>query len=180
MISGPSGSGKSTITASVLEQTAARFSVSMTTRSPRAGEVNGESYHFVTQEEFEEKIANDGLLEWAEVFGNYYGTPSGPVQQAIDAGETMILEIDIQGGLQVATHRPDATFVLITPPSLDELKRRLAGRGTEDAATVDRRFSKAQHELNTARESGVYTREVVNDNLDHAIEQVTRIIEEQS
>lgn len=176
VITGPSGVGKSTITRQVIERSAARLSVSATTRRPRAGEVDGRDYWFVMPERFEEMAQGGELLEWAEVFGNRYGTPAKPVKQALEQGHTVVLEIDVQGGLQVAAHMPDATFVLIVPPSDEVLARRLTGRGSEDESTLKRRLGAAKDELRMARASGVYRCEVVNDNLEDAIRRVLEIV----
>ncbi len=171
VVSGPSGVGKSTVDREVIARSQGQviYSVSATTRQPREGEVDGRDYHFVSREAFEAMIDNDELLEHADVFGNYYGTPAAPVQQAIANGKTVLLEIDVQGGLAVATRCPDATFALIVPPSDEELESRLRGRGTEDQATVQKRLNKAKWELATARESGAYPNEIVNDDLEEAI-----------
>jgi len=180
VISGPSGVGKSSIVREVLARTGAVFSVSATTRRPRPGETDGREYHFVDRPTFEAMIARGELLEWAEVFGDYYGTPAGPVREAIDAGRTVILEIDIQGGLQVHEKHPQAVFVLILPPSEAELRRRLAGRGTEPNGSLQQRLAKAAEEIRTARDSGVYTHLVVNDDLERAIQEVVEIVTRES
>ncbi|MFW6133701.1 MAG: guanylate kinase [Planctomycetota bacterium] len=176
VITGPSGVGKSTITRAVRRRTGAGFSVSVTTRPPREGEVDGRDYRFIDDETFQRMIHNGELLEWAEVFGERYGTPAEPVRRAIARGETVILEIDVQGGLQVAEKMSAATFVLIVPPSDDELARRLGARASEDAAAAQRRLAKARKEMDTARSSGVYNHVVVNDDLDRAIDEVARIV----
>jgi guanylate kinase len=178
VVSGPSGVGKSTIDQRALAATDAEYSCSATTRAPRPGEVDGRDYRFVDRTTFETMIADGELLEWAEVFGNYYGTPAGPVEQALRQGRKILLEIDVQGGVQVHEKMPGATFVLIVPPSLDALRQRLTGRGTEDDATAQARLDKAEAELDVARSSGVYTREVVNDDLDEAVSELIAIIEE--
>jgi len=180
VISGPSGVGKSSIVREVLARTGAVFGVSATTRRPRPGEVDGREYHFVDRQTFEQMIARGELLEWAEVFGDYYGTPAKQVREAIDAGKTVILEIDIQGGLQVHEKYPDATFVLILPPSEAELSRRLASRGTEATRALQQRLAKAAEEIRTARDSGVYTHLVVNDDLERAIQEVVEIVTQES
>ena len=179
VITGPSGVGKSTIVREVVRRTGAAFSVSVTTRRPRAGEADGREYRFVDEPTFRRMIEADELLEWAEVFGDLYGTPAAPVREALAAGKTVVLEIDVQGGLQVHRKMPDAAFVLILPPDADELTRRLRGRASESAA-AEQRLAKADDELRTAADSGVYNHRVVNDDLEAAIEQVVRIVNEES
>jgi guanylate kinase len=181
VITGPSGVGKSTIVDAVLERTDVRYSVSATTRPRRDGEVDGEDYYFVSRAAFENMIETGRLLEWAEVFGGeYYGTPLEPVRDALANGETMILEIDVQGGLLVHRKMADEVYVLIVPPNEDTLARRLGGRGTESADAVAERLAKAKEEIRLARESGVYTIEVINDDLETAIADVVAIINQES
>jgi len=175
VISGPSGAGKSTVVRQVLARTGADFSVSATTRPRRPGEVDGKDYRFVDRCTFEKMIAEDQLLEWAEVFGDYYGTPAGPVKEALAAGRTILLDIDVQGGLQVHRKCPSATFVLLLAPDEAELKRRLAARATEPAEQLERRFRKAKEEVRAARRSGVYIHTVINDDLDQAVNEVVEI-----
>jgi guanylate kinase len=178
VISGPSGVGKSTISREVLRRSGATFSVSATTRQPRPGEVDGRDYHFVDRSAFERMIEQGQLLEWAEVFGNLYGTPAGPVREAMAAGKVVLLEIDVQGGLQVHEKMPSETFVLIEPPDDEELRRRLAGRGTEDDETLTRRLGKAREELRVARQSGAYGRVVVNRDIETAVREIVEIVNE--
>ncbi len=178
VISGPSGVGKSTVVHAVLErEPGLRFSVSATTRAPRQGEQDGVDYHFVTRAEFEKLRGRGGLIEHAEVFGELYGTPVAQLEAARQAGQMLLLEIDVQGGMQICRKFPAALEILIVPPSLEALRERLAGRGTETAAAVARRFAEAETELTVARRSGVYTSEVVNDKLERAVEDVVRLIE---
>jgi guanylate kinase len=180
VVSGPSGVGKSTIVRKVLARTGAAYSVSATTRRPRAGEIDGRDYRFVDRPTFE-RMARDGeLLEWAEVFGNLYGTPAGPVREATAAGWTVLMDIDVQGAMQVHRRMPEATFVLILPPSDQALRERLANRGSEDGAQVERRLAAAKSELDTAQRSGIYAHCVVNDDLETAIDAVTAIVQQES
>ncbi len=179
VVTGPSGVGKSTIVRELLSRTDAIYSVSATTRKPRPGEVEGRHYRFLDRPTFEKMIQHSELLEWAEVFGEYYGTPAAPVRRAVARGRTVILEIDVQGGRQVHEKMPDATFVFILPPSQGELKKRLSGRGTEPAGGVQQRFKRAQEEVREARESGIYTHMIVNDDLPAAIVQVVAIVTEE-
>lgn len=174
VISGPSGAGKGTIIKQVMEQwPAAEFSVSMTTRAKREGEEEGVHYYFRSKEEFEETVAGNGFLEWANVFGNYYGTPKAPVAARLAEGRDIILDIDIQGGMNVKRTMPEAELIFILPPSLAELRRRLSGRGTDEPDVIEARLSKAAAEIAGARE---YDYTVVNDDLDTAVAQVMTII----
>jgi guanylate kinase len=155
------------------------YSVSATTRKPRPGEVDGEHYRFVEVATFERMIADGQMLEWANVFGNYYGTPAGPVRQAVRAGKTVILAIDVQGGRQVHQKHPEAVFILVTAPSRESLAERLGGRGTDSADVVARRLAEADREVEAARASGVYPHTVVNDDLETAVQQVVDLIQQE-
>ena len=179
VVSGPSGVGKSTILREVLRRTGALYGVSVTTRGPRPGEVDGREYRFTDRPTFRKMIDAGELLEHAEVFGELYGTPAGRVLEAIRDGKTVVLDIDVQGGLQVARKMPQATFILIVPPGEAELARRLRGRGSEDQAAVQRRLAKARYEMETARQSGVYNHVVVNDDLESAVRQVVGIVNQE-
>ncbi|MHA6511798.1 guanylate kinase [Tessaracoccus sp. Z1128] len=155
VISGPSAVGKGTVCARLRELHPEPFySVSLTTRLPRAGEVDGESYHFVDVDEFRRLIEAGELLEWAVVHGtHYYGTPRRPVVEAVASGRPVILEIDLQGARQVKRNLPSARLVFLTPPTWDELVSRLRGRGTEDDAAQERRLATARLELEAAAEA---------------------------
>jgi guanylate kinase len=178
VVTGPSGVGKSTILHAALERTGSTFSVSATTRQPRPGEVDGRDYYFVDRQEFRRMIDADQLLEWAEVFGEYYGTPAEPVRRQLAEGRSVVLDIDVQGAIQVHQKSPDATYLFILPPSLEVLRERLTGRGTETPEQLDRRLGKAAREIEKAEQSGIYTHKVINDDLGSAIEAVCRIIEQ--
>ncbi len=148
VLSGPSGVGKSTVVKALrAEHPEVWLSVSATTRFPRPGETHGVHYRFVTREEFAELVERGGLLEWAEFAGNLYGTPRQPVLDHLAAGRPVVLEIDLQGARQVRALMPAAKLVFLAPPSWDELVRRLTGRGTEDAAVVEKRLAVARDEL---------------------------------
>ncbi|MFG0250446.1 MAG: guanylate kinase [Phycisphaeraceae bacterium JB051] len=172
IISGPSGVGKTTITREVIKQLNAQFSVSMTTRPQTASDTNGLDYQFVTEEEFKSHIANNDLLEWANVFGNYYGTPRKPVDTALSSGQIMILEIDVQGAIDVKKNMPEAFGVFILPPHENVLLERLRARAREDESIIQKRFQKAKDEITMAKESDAYNVFVVNDVLEDAIKQI--------
>jgi len=148
VISGPSGVGKGTICSRLLQKlTDIQFSISVTTRDPRVGEQEGVNYYFVSEEEFMRMRANDELLEWAEVFGNFYGTPRYAVQAALDAGKDVLLEIDIQGAMQVKASFPECVTIFVWPPTVDELERRIRQRGTETPEAIERRLRKSKLEM---------------------------------
>ena len=149
VISGPSGVGKGTVRASIFEQENhnLEYSISMTTRKPRVGEVHGVDYFFVEKEEFLDRIDQGQLLEWAEFVGNYYGTPLDYVKQKLDEGKDVVLEIEVQGALQVKNVMPDACFIFIAPPSMEELRNRIMTRGTEAMEVINKRMQKAEAEI---------------------------------
>ena len=174
VISGPSGAGKGTICKALLEREDNLYiSVSATTRSPRKGEVDGVNYYFLTQEEFKKKVDNNEFLEWAEVHGNYYGTPKFNVEEMINEGKNIILEIDVQGALNVKKNCEDGVFIFILPPSMEELKRRIIARGSETPESLIKRFKTAYEEINYISN---YNYAVVNDDLEEAVKKVQNIL----
>jgi len=178
VISGPSGVGKSTVTRLLLErEPKLMFSVSATTRSPRPGEEEGVDYYFLSREQFRKRIAEGRFIEQAEVFGNLYGTPVEELDRARAAGRRLLLEIDVQGGLQVRSRFASALMILVVPPAPETLKERLSKRGTETPEAVARRLAKAEGELKMARQSGAYDVEVINDRLEQAVQEVKSLIE---
>ena len=176
IISGPSGVGKTTITHEVERRLGGRFSVSMTTRPQTADDTEGEDYYFVDAAEFRRAREAGELLEWAKVFENHYGTPRGPVEEALARGELMILEIDVVGAGEVKRNMPDAETIFVLPPSEATLLERLRTRRREDEATIQRRFSRAKDEISLARSSGTYRHFVVNDELERAVEEAVSIV----
>lgn len=175
IISGFAGTGKGTIVKKLIENyDQFALSVSMTTRNPRPGEVDGQSYFFVTKDKFEETIKNDGLIEYACYCDNYYGTPKAYVESQLKAGKDVILEIEIQGALKVKEIMPDAVMLFVVPPSAKELKRRLVGRGTETPEVVDKRMNRAIEESEGIEN---YDYVIVNDEIDKCVEKTYSIIE---
>ena len=172
VISGPSGSGKTTICKRLLEDPRVRFSISATTRNPRAGEVDGRDYHFISRERFKELMAEGAFIEHADVYGNMYGTLRGPMQEAMARGDVYLLEIDVQGALQLKSLREPGIYVFIAPPDFTELRRRLTDRKTEAPDVLERRLRKAEDEW---RERGRYDHVVVNDKLEDALAQIRKI-----
>jgi len=176
VVSGPSGSGKSTLVRRAVNKTQVQLSISATTRPRGEKETDGKDYYFIDKEEFEKKIKAGEFLEYAMVFDHYYGTPAGPVNQMLEKGKTVVLEIDIQGALQVFKSVPEAEGVLILPPNDKELRRRLESRGRDDAETINKRLAKAQWEIEQAVASGNYNYVVVNDDLDESTKQISQIL----
>lgn len=175
IISGFAGTGKGTLVKKLIanyDQYA--LSVSMTTRQPRPGEVDGESYFFVTKEKFEETIKENGLIEYANYVGNYYGTPKAYVEEQLKNGKDVILEIEIQGALQIKKIYPDAVLMFVMPPSATELKNRLVGRGTETPDVIDKRMNRAAEESEGIEK---YDYIVVNDDIDKCVAHTHSIVE---
>lgn len=174
VLSGPSGVGKGTVCSALRQkQDDLVYSVSATTRAPRQGEVDGVNYFFKSREQFQDMIARDALLEYAEYVGNYYGTPRDFVERTLDSGKDIILEIEVQGALKVKEKFPEGVFIFLVPPSLEELKERITGRGTEAADVIDNRMSVAVEEMNLIR---YYDYAVVNDEIESACQRIQCII----
>lgn len=174
VVTGPSGAGKGTVLNKVFQQVdKLHFSVSATTRAPREGEVDGVNYHFMNKEEFLSLVEQGRFLEYAQYVGNYYGTPMAPVEEKLEQGIDVLLEIEVQGALKVMEKCPDAVSIFIAPPSLDELANRLRGRGTESEETIAKRLETAAWECN---HMNAYQYVVVNDLVDTAVEKMHSII----
>lgn len=175
VISGPSGVGKGTVREALFELKGHNlvYSVSMTTRKPRLGEVDGREYYFVSREEFEKRIKENMFLEYAEFIGNYYGTPLDKVKEELNAGSEVVLEIEVQGAMQVRKKMPDAVFVFIAPPTMHDLRERLYGRGSEAFTLIEERYAKACREVNLAY---MYDYIVVNDDVHNAADKIMAII----
>ncbi len=177
VISGPSGTGKGTICDRIVEENDdVALSVSMTTREPRQGEIDGVNYFFVTDEEFRKAIEEDGFLEYARVYKHSYGTPKKAVLARLDKGIDVILEIDTQGAMNIKRKYPEGVFIFIKPPSLEELRRRIESRGKDSQETIELRLGEAEKEMQLIDE---YDYCVVNDDLDEAVEKVRKIMKEE-
>jgi len=174
VFSGPSGSGKGTVLAEYLKgHPEAAFSVSATTRKPRPGEVDGVNYHFVSRERFEEMIARGEVLEYTQYNGNYYGSPVGPIRRELESGRDVILEIEVDGAMQVRERFPEALLIFVLPPSYRELERRLTGRGTETPEEIQGRLSAARREVSMAPN---YDFVLVNDEVKGAAGRLAELI----
>lgn len=174
VLSAPSGAGKSSlIDRAVREIPSIWHSVSATTRPPRHYEKEGVHYFFLDREKFHEKVKSDHFLEWAQVFGEHYGTPAEAVDQRLEAGGDVIMDLDVQGALQVKRRRPEAILIFIMPPSLDELRARLKGRGAESGVQLERRLAEAEEEMS---QRGLYDHVIVNAELDAAFRELAAII----
>ncbi len=175
VVSGPSGAGKGTICKEVLSRRDDIFvSTSATTREPRKGEVEGVNYFFITREDFEKKIEEEAFIEYAEVYTNLYGTPKDTVLEKLNKGENILLEIDIQGALQVKKRYPEGVFIFILPPSMKELKNRIIGRGSETPESLERRFSSAYEEIEFVNQYDYY---IINDQVKKAADLMESIID---
>lgn len=174
VISGCSGVGKGTVINKFMERNKDFIlSVSCTTRNPRPGEVDGVNYFFLTKEEFKKNIKEDKFLEHAQFAGNYYGTKKKYIKQKFEEGYNIILEIETNGALQVKEKMPEAVLIFIAPPSLEELEHRLRGRHTEDEETIQKRLAQVKIELERSQK---YDYTVINDNIDRAVEEIEKIV----
>ena len=174
IISGPSGVGKSTVLKALFEgRDDLYFSVSATTRDPRPGEVNGQHYHFISPEQFMQWINEDAFLEYAQYVGNFYGTPMRYVDEAMDAGKDVILDIEVQGAMQVIAKRPDTIRIFIAPPDWNELERRLTMRGTDTPEKIQQRLLRAKVEMKTAMDYDYF---VINSTVENAVTELRAII----
>lgn len=174
VVAGPSGVGKGTIIKELLKENEnLKFSVSSTTRKPRPGEVDGVNYNFLPQDEFKKAVEAEEFLEWAIYNGNYYGTSKSAVNDALQNNKSIILEIEIQGAIQIMEKCPDAVFIFILPPSYEELEKRLRGRNTEDEQTILNRLKITQKELEAGEK---FKYKVVNDSVENAVAQIKSII----
>lgn len=175
VVSGPSGVGKGTLVALLRERVVSLgLTVSATTRGPRPGEVDGVAYYFLSDEEFDRRVAAGDFLEWAWVHGHRYGTLRQEVERVTGAGSSVVLEIDVQGGLMVRERVPEAVLVFVEPPSMDELERRLRGRGTESEADIERRLANAREEM---AQAPLYDVRIVNDDLERACLELQQVID---
>lgn len=174
VVSGASGTGKGTVCKKILaDLPEVAYSISATTRKPRPGEIDGKEYYFLSVEEFKAWIAEEKFLEYAEVYGNFYGTPLNKIEERLNLGEDILLEIDVQGALNVKRKCPDGVYIFLLPPSLEELKNRIEGRGTENPESLARRLKNAVAEIKIGLE---YDYAVVNDTIDNAAEQIKAIL----
>lgn len=176
VVSGPSGSGKSTLCREAVKRTGIYLSISATTRPRRETEVQGKDYYFLTEEEFSRKIEAGEFLEYARVFDHYYGTPAGAIREKLNAGQNVVLEIDVQGAMQIFKRFEEACGILILPPGKDELSQRLQKRGQDNSEAIKRRLAKAQWEIEQTKKCGRYEYTIVNDDLEETIQKLVRIV----
>jgi len=177
VVSGPAGVGKGTVVSQVrLKNRDVAFSVSATSRIPRPGEIDGENYYFVSRERFEEMIKNDELLEWVEYCGNYYGTPKAYVEAELAKGRIVILEIDVEGAGKIKKQYPKSVSIFITPPTLDELRKRITKRGTESTEIIEERMDRAEKELDHIHE---YDYIIINDTVEKSTKEFLQILEKE-
>ncbi|KRN13498.1 guanylate kinase [Fructilactobacillus fructivorans] len=175
VLSGPSGVGKGTVRKALFNEPDVdfKYSISMTTRKPRKGEVNGVDYYFVSKDQFEENIKNSEMLEYAKYVDNYYGTPLQYVNETLDSGRDVFLEIEVNGAMQVRANCPDGVFIFLTPPDIDSLRNRLVGRGTDDIEVINKRIEKASKEIRMMQN---YDYAVVNDKVSNAVDRIKTIV----
>ena len=174
MISGASGTGKGTVCKKLLDESPNMFySISATTRQPRKGEIDGREYFFITVEQFQSWLAEEKFLEYAEVFGNFYGTPSHKIEERLNSGVDVLLEIDVQGALKVMAKCPDGVYIFLLPPSIEELCKRSKNRGTESSEALQRRIESSTKEIAIGKN---YQYAVVNDSVELAVEKIKSII----
>jgi guanylate kinase len=176
VISAPSGAGKTSIARAILERhPAMRFSVSATTRSRRAAEVEGGDYFFLSRKEFEARVAAGAFVEWEEIYGDLYGTLRSEIDRALAAADTLVFDVDVKGGLSIKRLYPEAVLIFVRPPSVEELLERLRNRRTEDPTTLARRMERVPMELSLGER---FDHQVVNDELARAVDEVDRIVQE--
>lgn len=173
VICAPSGAGKSTLAKMLIKEfSALQFSISCTTRPMRPGEINGKDYFFIDRPEFEKKIKTNEFLEWAEVHGNFYGTPKTQVYNILSQGKNILFDIDIQGASNIKIHLPDSHFIFIIPPSFKELEKRLTARGQDDQQTIKKRIKNAENEIHQA---SWFDSLIINDDLDKAYDRLRSV-----